>query len=110
MKLAWITDIHLNFVDFDARQRFHQSITDSNSDAVLISGDIERRAIKSVTRGDVERREHYIPHRHELADSAKGSIAAFTVSLFLQSVSQQNSHAWGSNLLRSALIFCPQAA
>lgn len=40
MKLTWITDIHLNFIEFDARRKYYQSITDSNADAVLISGDI----------------------------------------------------------------------
>ena len=40
MKLTWITDIHLNFINLYSRQKFYQSIIDSNADAVLISGDI----------------------------------------------------------------------
>jgi predicted MPP superfamily phosphohydrolase len=39
MKLAWLTDIHLNFIDADARGVFYQKIVKSNCDAVLISGD-----------------------------------------------------------------------
>ncbi len=40
MKLAWLTDIHLNFLDDDARKQFYRQIVTTNSDAVLISGDI----------------------------------------------------------------------
>ena len=40
MKLAWMTDIHLNFLDSDARRLFYQEILKTSSYAVLISGDI----------------------------------------------------------------------
>lgn len=40
MKLAWLTDIHLNFLDDDARIQFYQEIEKNTCDAVLISGDI----------------------------------------------------------------------
>lgn len=40
MKLAWLTDIHLNFIDDDARQEFYQEIVNSGCDTALISGDI----------------------------------------------------------------------
>lgn len=40
MRLAWLTDIHLNFLDDDARGVFYQEILNSHCDAVLISGDI----------------------------------------------------------------------
>jgi len=39
MRLAWLTDIHLNFVDALAVQRFFESVAEQ-SDAVAISGDI----------------------------------------------------------------------
>jgi len=39
MRLAWLTDIHLNFVDTELRQRFLQSLC-AQCDAVAISGDI----------------------------------------------------------------------
>ena len=39
MRLAWLTDIHLNFVDGIQRRRFLESVSDQ-SDAVAISGDI----------------------------------------------------------------------
>lgn len=40
MKLAWLTDIHLNFIDTDAVDRFCREIADTGADAVLIGGDI----------------------------------------------------------------------
>jgi len=40
MKLAWLTDIHLNFIDDVARQKFYQEIINTGCDGVLISGDI----------------------------------------------------------------------
>lgn len=40
MKLAWLTDIHLNFIDNDARKKFYDEIRITHCDALLISGDI----------------------------------------------------------------------
>lgn len=40
MKLVWLTDIHLNFIDENARQRFYQDIINTKCDGALISGDI----------------------------------------------------------------------
>jgi predicted phosphohydrolase len=40
MKLAWLTDIHLNFLDEEARKKFYQEIINTQCNAVLISGDI----------------------------------------------------------------------
>ena len=40
MQYAWLTDIHLNFVDDVARQKFYQEIVNTGCDGVLISGDI----------------------------------------------------------------------
>ena len=40
MKLAWATDIHLNFLEFADRKRFYQDIVAIKSNAVLVSGDI----------------------------------------------------------------------
>lgn len=40
MKLAWLTDIHLNFLDAKAREDFYQRVVDIGCDAVLITGDI----------------------------------------------------------------------
>lgn len=40
MQIAWITDIHLNFVDSDGIERFCNKILSTDADAVLLSGDI----------------------------------------------------------------------
>lgn len=40
MKLAWLTDVHLNFLASADRKRFYQDIVATKSNAVIISGDI----------------------------------------------------------------------
>lgn len=40
MKIAWLTDIHLNFIDENARQKFYHEIVNTKCDGILISGDI----------------------------------------------------------------------
>lgn len=40
MQYAWLTGIHLNFIDDAARQKFHQEIGNKKCVGVLISGDI----------------------------------------------------------------------
>lgn len=40
MRLAWLTDIHLNFLDENERENFYKKILNTQCAAVLISGDI----------------------------------------------------------------------
>ena len=40
MRVAWATDVHLNFVDEAGSRDFADSIADSNADALLLGGDI----------------------------------------------------------------------
>lgn len=40
MKLTWLTDIHLNFLDDHEREKFYQKILNTPGEAVLITGDI----------------------------------------------------------------------
>lgn len=40
MKLAWLTDVHLNLIDHTARLKFYAEIIKTHCDAILISGDI----------------------------------------------------------------------
>jgi predicted MPP superfamily phosphohydrolase len=40
MKFAWLTDIHLNFIEDVSRQKFYQEIVNTECDGVLMSGDI----------------------------------------------------------------------
>lgn len=39
-KIAWLTDTHLNFLKIEARKKFYQRIDQTDSDAILITGDI----------------------------------------------------------------------
>ncbi len=51
MKLAWLTDIHLNFLKEDERINFYRSIREKNCDAFLITGDIaEAPSVGSILR------------------------------------------------------------
>lgn len=48
-KFAWLTDIHLNFLDDDARQKFYRHIVKKEIDGVFITGDIaEAPSIKDI--------------------------------------------------------------
>lgn len=40
MKLTWLTDIHLNFLEANGRVKFYDSVVTTHCDVVLISGDI----------------------------------------------------------------------
>lgn len=40
MKLCWLTDTHLDFLDHAARHAFYQKLQDQKTDGILISGDI----------------------------------------------------------------------
>jgi predicted MPP superfamily phosphohydrolase len=51
MKLAWLTDIHLNLLDFSQRKAFYNTILDAQLDVLLCSGDIaEADSIESILR------------------------------------------------------------
>ena len=40
MNIAWLTDIHLNFLKVEARKKFYQQVIESGADKILITGDI----------------------------------------------------------------------
>ena len=40
MKLAWLTDVHLNFLDANERKKFYKEIINTKCDGILVSGDI----------------------------------------------------------------------
>lgn len=44
MRVAWLTDIHLNFIDHDRIEAFCRDICAAGPDAILISGDIGEAA------------------------------------------------------------------
>lgn len=39
-RLAWITDVHLNFLDPPEVEEFFRTVSDTVADAVLLSGDV----------------------------------------------------------------------
>ena len=41
MKLAWLTDLHLNFLKPKDREEFISRVNDMHPDAVLLGGDID---------------------------------------------------------------------
>lgn len=55
MRLAWLTDLHMNFVGDEQRQRLYRELAATDADALLVSGDIaeadsfaaELRALKT---------------------------------------------------------------
>ena len=40
MNMAWLTDIHLNFINKNTRQNFYHKVINTQCDGILISGDI----------------------------------------------------------------------
>ncbi|WP_240920616.1 metallophosphoesterase [Legionella longbeachae] len=40
MHIAWLTDIHLNFLKVEARKKFYQQVIETGVDKILITGDI----------------------------------------------------------------------
>jgi predicted MPP superfamily phosphohydrolase len=55
MKLAWLTDVHLNFLDKSGRKKFYQQIVASQVEAVLISVDIaEAPSVSDILKEMIE--------------------------------------------------------
>jgi predicted MPP superfamily phosphohydrolase len=44
MKLTWITDVHLNFLEKDERIDFYHTLIATDNDGVMISGDMAEAA------------------------------------------------------------------
>jgi predicted MPP superfamily phosphohydrolase len=39
-RLAWLSDIHLNFLSYDERREFYDSVVETRADAALVGGDL----------------------------------------------------------------------
>lgn len=49
MKIAWLTDLHLNFLDRNSRKRFYEFVSITKADLIMISGDIaEAPSVKEI--------------------------------------------------------------
>ena len=62
MKLAWLTDIHLNFIDEYARKKFYKEIVNAQCDGVLISGDIAEASCLGTPVFESISAPHCVPH------------------------------------------------
>lgn len=90
MRLAWLTDIHLNFVDAGTIQRFFESVAEQ-ADAVAISGDIAEshgvyyylRRIEEI----VKKRVYFVLGNH---DFFRGSISQ--VRRLVAEVAEESEH------------------
>lgn len=75
MKLAWLTDIHLNFITTESRQKYYESILATDSDALLISGDIaEAPSLSDILNemvGQIKKPIYFIVGNH---DYYRGSV------------------------------------
>lgn len=75
MKLAWLTDIHLNFLKVESRQKFYECILATDCDALLISGDIAEAPslidILNEMAGQIKKPIYFIVGNH---DYYRGSI------------------------------------
>jgi predicted MPP superfamily phosphohydrolase len=69
MKLAWLTDIHLNFLDINERNKFYNGIADTQCDAVLITGDIAEAPclieILNEMAGQIKRPIYFVLGNHD---------------------------------------------
>lgn len=52
MKLTWITDVHLNFLKKDERIDFYHTLIATDSNGVVISGDIAEAISIELIIGD----------------------------------------------------------
>jgi len=51
MKLVWLTDIHLNFLNLEERMRFYQKIIKRSGDKIILTGDIaEAPSVSSILK------------------------------------------------------------
>lgn len=75
MKLAWLTDIHLNFLKVESRQKYYENILATGCDALLISGDIAEAPslidILNEMAGQIKKPIYFIVGNH---DYYRGSI------------------------------------
>ena len=88
MRLGWLTDIHLNFLDANERKKFYQEIINTRCDSVLVSGDIaEAPSIKNILQElatFIKKPIYYILGNHDYyrgqIDEVRNEMTALTES------------------------------
>jgi len=78
MKLSWLTDIHLNFLNVDERKTFYQEIIQTQCDGVLISGDIAEahNVIELLTEmsNNIEKPIYFVLGNHDYYRGEVGEV------------------------------------
>ncbi len=88
MKLAWLTDIHLNFLDANERKNFYLEIINTRCNGILVSGDIaEAPSIKNILQElaiFIKKPIYYILGNHDYyrgqVDAVRNEMRALTES------------------------------
>lgn len=112
MKLTWLTDIHLNFLESDARQDFYLRVSDTDCDGVLISGDIaEAPSIELIMiemAEAIQKPIYFVLGNH---DYYRGEIATVKKQLTLLSKTDALLHwlpASGPKVLQNGVVLLGQ--
>ncbi len=108
MKLAWLTDIHLNFLEKEERAVFYQNIIKTSCDAVLISGDIAEAPsicpIMLEMRQHLSRKIYFVLGNHDYYRGSIDSVRAEVTTLcqnepFLHWLSTSGSQTLAENTI-----------
>jgi len=85
MKLIWVSDIHLNFLEFDRRKEFYVKLKESEGDLIVISGDIaESRNIVPLlmeAKFHAEKEIYFVLGNHDFYGSNIASVKSSVRSL-----------------------------
>ena len=80
MHLAWLTDLHLNFVELDCVDDLCRRVRDEGADAVLISGDIAEapgvEAYLQLLDRQIDRPIHFVLGNHDFYRGGIGEVRA----------------------------------
>lgn len=94
MKLIWLTDIHLNFLDVNKRKNFYQNLLKNNADALLITGDIAEAPnlvdILEEMVNDIKKAIYFVLGNHDYYRSQINSVRAAITEL----TAKQNYLFW----------------
>jgi predicted MPP superfamily phosphohydrolase len=107
-RIAWLTDLHLNFVDDAKRDKFYETLKAQSPDAMIVSGDFgeSTNVVDFLIEMDnyLERPLYFVLGNH---DFYHGSIAEVRGGASLTSRSQA-ARSWShSRALFSRTCQCP---
>jgi 3',5'-cyclic-AMP phosphodiesterase len=85
MRLAWLSDIHLNFVDRATAERFFAAVRETQADAVMLTGDVgeARSAIPWLERIDdaLQRPLYFVLGNHDFYGGSIAEVRAAAAEL-----------------------------